>query len=126
MLKLDYTMEQNTYSFYKIPKVVFSDSNLSPCSKLVFAYLSSREAYFVNTMGYPKGSFFQCYLRTLANQVGRSTDSVRKCYIPELIATGYIEKKNISGCKDDNRNTLCLYRIKWETIVNGKKNETDK
>ena len=102
-----------------IPKVVFRNVSLSPCAKLLFAYLSSREAFFVKQKGLHKGSFFQCYLRTLANQIGKSTDSVRKNYIPELIAAGYVEKRNISV----NRNTQCEYRILWESIVSSKTGE---
>ena len=103
------------YPFYKIPKVVFCNANLSPCAKLLFAYLAYREAFFVNNKGYSQGSSFPCYLRTLANKIGKSTDSVRKNYIPELIAEGYVEKRNRSV----NHSTQCEYRIKWETITNG-------
>ena len=111
-------MAESSYCFYKIPKAVFKNPKLSPCAKLLFAYLSSREAYFVNTKGYSRGSFIQCYLRTLAKQVDRSTDSVRKNYLPELITAGYIEKKNIGGQELDKRSSKCMFRIVWENITN--------
>ena len=111
-------MNEVSYTFYKIPKKVFDNPNLSPCAKLLFAYLISREAFYVNKKGYSQGSFFHCYLRTLAKQVGRSTDSVRKNYIPELNAARYIEKKNIGGQERDKRSTKCMFRIVWENITN--------
>lgn len=113
-------MNKLSYTFYKIPKVVFCNPKLSPCAKLVFTYLSYRESYYVNTKGYNQGSFIHCYLRTLANQVGKSTDSVRKNYIPELITAGFIEKNNVGGTKGDSHSTKCMFRIKWENIVSVK------
>ena len=114
-------MNKQTYKFYIIPKVVFCNANLSPCSKLLFAYLVSREAFFVSKKGYSQGSFFHCYLSTIANQIGKSTDSVRKNYIPELIAAGFVEKRN----RTLNRKTHCEFRILWESIDNSKADEID-
>ena len=107
-----------TYQFYPIPKVVFNSPTLSPCAKLLFTYLASVEAYLVDTKSLVSGSFFQCYLRTLANIIGKSTDSVRKSYIPELVSAGLIEKHTVIGGKGDSYNTKCLYRIVWDCIIN--------
>lgn len=113
-------MSKSQYTFYKIPKVVFCNPNLSPCAKLVFAYLLSRESFFVNAKGYTKGCYFQCYLRTIANQIGRSTDSVRKNYLPELIGAAYIEKKNSGGKKGDSHSTTSKFRIRWDNLLQTK------
>ncbi len=115
-------MAVTNYPFYKIPKVVFGNPNLSPSAKLLFAYLISREDYDVIINSAPKGNFVQCYLRVLANKIGKSIDSVRKNYIPELIREGLIEKKNIGGAKGDKYSTMCLFSIRWENIVS---EETD-
>ena len=79
----------------------------------------------MNKKGNFQGSFFHCYLKTLANKVGKSVDSVRKSYIPELIAEGYIDKKNVGGKKDDKRSTKCLFCIKWESILGTKVDENN-
>lgn len=110
-------MTKANYHFLMIPDVVFSNHSLSPCAKLVFAYLLSRESFFVNAKGFTKGCFFQCYLRTLANAIGKSTDSIRKKYLPELIGAGYIDKKNVGGRKGDSQSTTSKFRIKWDKIV---------
>ena len=115
-------MNKVDYPVYKIPKVVFDNPNLSPCAKLLFAYLLSRESYNVRYNWAPKGDFVQCYQRILANKIGKSIDSVRKNYIPELIREGLIDKKNIGGAKGDKHSTMCLFSIRWESIVN---EETD-
>lgn len=111
------------YRFYKIPKAVYHNPKLSPCAKLLYTYLLSQESFLVNTGKLSYGSFFHCYERTLANQVGKSSDSVRKSYLPELIAEGYIEKKNVGGTKGDSQSTKCLFRIKWENLVSVKAEE---
>lgn len=111
-------MDNLSYPFYKIPKVVFGNPNLSPCAKLLFAYLLSRESYNIDKYGAPQGGFVQCYYRTLANKLGKSIDSVRKNYIPELISAGFLEKKTIGGAKGDTQSTMCLFSIRWENIVN--------
>lgn len=114
------------YPFYKIPKVVFGNPNLSPCAKLLFAYLISREDYNIRHNLAPKGDFVQCFLRVLANKIGRSVDSVRKNYIPELIAAGLLEKKNVGGAKGDKYSTMCLFSIRWENIIKEKTIENNK
>lgn len=111
-------MNKLSYPFYPIPKVIFNSPTLSPCAKLLFTYLASVEAYLVDTKNLVSGSFFQCYLRTLANIIGKSTDSVRKSYIPELVSAGLIEKHTVIGGKGDSYNTKCLYRILWDNINN--------
>ena len=109
-------MSKLSYPFYPIPKVVFNSPNLSPCAKLLFTYLAYIESIKVNTESLGSGAYFPCYLRTLSNAIGKSTDSVRKNYIPELVSVGLIEKKTIGGVKGDNYTTKCLYRIKWDNI----------
>lgn len=111
-------MDKLSYPFYKIPKVVFGNPNLSPCAKLLFSYLLSRESYNIDYYGTRQGGFVQCYYRTLANKLGKSIDSVRKNYIPELISAGFLEKKTIGGAKGDTQSTMCLFSIRWENIVN--------
>lgn len=102
--------------FYPIPKVVY-DSPLSPCAKLLFTYLAYVESFLESSENLKRGEFFQCYLRTLADKLGKSPDSVRKSYIPELVSAGLIDKRTIGGVKGDNYNTYCLFRIKWENIT---------
>ncbi len=109
-------MSKLSYPFYPIPKVVF-DSTLSPCAKLLFTYLAFVESIKVNIENLGSGAYFPCYLRTLADKLGKSADSVRKNYIPELISAGFIEKKTIGGVKGDNYTTKCLYRIRWDNII---------
>lgn len=108
-------MSKLSYQFYPIPKVVFH-SQLSPCAKLLFTYLASVEAFLVSSNKITNGAFFPCYLNTLAKAIGKSTDSVRKSYIPELIAIGYLEKRHLNEHNEDNHRTDCLYRIRWEDI----------
>lgn len=116
-------MSKLDYVFYKIPKKVFDNPNLSPCAKLLFAYLVSREKYNMDIEGVPQGAFIQCFLRVLANKIGKSIDSVRKNYIPELIREGLIEKRNIGGAKGDTHSTMCLFSIRWESIVGARTDE---
>ena len=118
-------MNKHTYPFYIIPKVVFDNPNLSPCAKLLFAYFISREKYNMDNNGSPQGAFIQCFLRVLANKIGKSSDSVRKNYIPELIREGLIEKKNIGGAKGDKHSTMCLFSIRWESIESEKSNKNN-
>ena len=118
-------MSEIKYTFYKIPKVVFDNPNLSPCAKLLLGYLISREEYNLIHYGNFRGDFIQCFLRVLANKIGRSVDSVRKNYIPELIAAGLLEKKNVGGAKGDKYSTMCLFSIRWENIKSDKTNENN-
>ena len=110
-------MSKLSYQFYPIPKVVFH-SQLSPCAKLLFTYLASVEVLLVSSNRITNGAFFSCYLSTLAKAIGKSTDSVRKSYIPELISTGYLEKKHLNEHNEGIHRTDCLYRIRWEVINN--------
>ncbi len=112
-------------SFHRIPYVVFDNPNLSPCAKLLFAYLLSRESYNVDNNRVHRGDFVQCYLRVLAKKIGKSVDSVRKNYIPELIDAGFIEKKTIGGKKGNTNSAICLFRIMWENIESDKTNKNN-
>lgn len=109
-------MNKLEYPFYPIPKVVFDNPMLSPCAKLLFTVFVDIEAFLVNTKGLSRGSFFLSYLSTLANRIGRSADSVRKEYIPELIKARYIEKKHLSEHNENSHRTECVYRIVWDNI----------
>lgn len=111
-------MSKLLYQFYPIPKVVFDNQSLSPCAKLLFTFLASIEAYLIDTKHLVRGSFFKCYHKTLANSLGKSVDSVRKMYIPELITAELIEKRSEVCRKGDSHNTQCLFRIKWDNITN--------
>ena len=75
--------------------------------------------------GSPQGAFIQCFLSVLANKIGKSSDSVRKNYIPELIREGLIEKKNIGGAKGDKHSTMCLFSIRWENVVSEETDEKE-
>jgi hypothetical protein len=110
-------MNKLSYPFYPIPKAVFENLSLSPCAKLLFIALAAIEQLNVNYNNHTSGTFFHCYLHTLANRIGRGKDSVRKDYIPELINAGYIEKKTVGITKGDSHSSECLFRIKWEDII---------
>ena len=113
-------MNKPDYQFYAIPNRVFECGQLSSDSKLLFSLLRGRESYLASKGDCSWGGWFPTTYAALASILGKSTESIRKKYIPELVAAGFIEKETEQGfdrAKWTPKRT-CMFRIKWENIIN--------
>ncbi|MBQ1635903.1 MAG: hypothetical protein II102_04785 [Bacteroidales bacterium] len=113
-------MDILSYTFFKIPDVVFKNRHLSSSAKLVFAYLLRRESLLVSQGKCFSGDWFPSTYEAMASPLGRSVESIRKNDLPQLREAGLIETKTKQGF--DRRQWIpkreCLYMIRWETIIN--------
>ena len=66
------------------------------------------------------GEWFPTTYAALASVLGKSTESIRRKYIPELVAAGFIEKETEQGFDRRQRipKRTCHFRIKWHNIIN--------
>jgi hypothetical protein len=112
-------MNKPDYQFYAIPNSVFECRQLSSDSKLLFGLLRGREYYLASKGDCSWGGWFPTTYAALASVLGKSTESIRKKYIPELVAAGLIEKETEQGF--DRRQWIpkrtCQFRIKWDYII---------
>ena len=113
-------MNKTSYSFYKVPDVVFNDRYLSPSAKLVFAYLFRRESLLVSKGNCAGGDWFPSTYEAIASPLGRSVESVRKNDIPQLRKAGLIETKTEQGFDRTlwTPKRTCMFKITWSAITN--------
>ena len=111
------------YQFYTIPDVVYNDKRLSPAAKMAFMYLVRREQYYISKNIIREGDWVKTEYATIAGKLGKSRESVRKIYIPELLTAGLIEKKYEATISEKEYKSACLYRIYWDRIITLDKNK---
>lgn len=113
-------MNKPDYPFYAIPNRVFECRQVSSDSKLLFGLLRGREYYLASNGNCSWGEWFPTTYAALASVLGKSTESIRRKYIPELVAAGFIEKETEQGFDRRQRipKRTCHFRIKWHNIIN--------
>ena len=111
------------YQFYTIPDVVYNDKRLSPAAKMAFMYLVRREQYYTAKNTIKEGGWVKTEYATIARKIGKTRESVRKLYIPELLTAGLVEKKYEATIGEKEYKSACLYRIFWDRIIALDKNK---